>query len=115
MHAYQSLHAMSSAQRGSCAVPIKLEVHVAVLFLQVRFSTFVWVQALDLAILTARSGALCALPQGFFQSTQRCILAVLSSHILITYIFAGCVVWYMDMQARCSFIQYCQHALRVVT
>ena len=86
-----------------------------ILSLQVRFSTFVWVQALDLAIVTARSGALCALPEGLFQSTQRCILAVLSSHFLITYVFAGSVVWYMDMQARCSFVQYCQHAFSVAT
>lgn len=104
-----------SAQHGGCAVHTRLAIHGAVLFVQVRFSTFVWVQALDLAILTTTSGALCALPQGFFQSTQRCILAVLSSHILITYVFAGCAVWYMDMQARSSFVQYCQHAFSVAT
>lgn len=87
----------------------------ALLCLQFRFSTFFWVQALDLGILTARSGALCALPASVFQSTQRCMLAVLGSHFVITYLLAGGAIWYMDMQARSSFVQHAQHAVSVAS
>lgn len=89
--------------------------HAVLLCLQHRFSTFLWVQALDLAIFGARSGALCALPDGVFRSTQTCVLAVLGSHTVITYILAGGAVWYMDMQARCNFVQHSQHAVNMAT
>ena len=89
--------------------------HAVLLCLQYRFSTFLWVQALDLAILAARSGALCALPEGVFRSTQSCMLVVLGSHAIITYILAGGTVWYMDMQARCTFVQRSQPTVQVAT
>ena len=72
--------------------------------LQARFSTFVWVQALDLAIVTARSGALCTLPYDSCLSVRQCLALVFTSHFLLTYVIAGSIVWYMDREARRTFL-----------
>lgn len=77
--------------------------------LQARFSTFVWVQALDLVIVATRSGALCDLPSDSGMSEQLCVGLVFVSHIIITYLCAGTLVWCMDRDARHSFVQQQQH------
>jgi len=77
--------------------------------LQACFSTFVWVQALDLVIVASRSGALCALPSDSGLSVQLCVGLVFASHIVITYLCAGTLVWRMDRDARQSFVRQQQH------
>ena len=77
--------------------------------LQARFSTFVWVQALDLLIVATRSGALCALPSDSGLSEQLCVSLVFASHVVITYLCAGTLVWRMDRDARQSFVRQQQH------
>ncbi|KAA6419981.1 MAG: hypothetical protein FRX49_10003 [Trebouxia sp. A1-2] len=74
-----------------------------------RFSTFVWVQALDLVIVATRSGTLCALPSDSGLSVQLCVGLVFASHVVITYLCAGTLVWRMDRDARQSFIRQQQH------
>ncbi len=82
--------------------------------LQARFSTFVWVQALDLVIVATRSGALCALPSDSSLSVQLCVGLVFASHIVITYLCAGTLVWRMDRDARQSFVRQQQHGAATV-
>ena len=77
--------------------------------LQARFSTFTWVQALDLVIVATRSGALCALPSDSGLSEQLCVSMVFASHIVITYLCPGTLVWRMDRDARQSFVRQQQH------
>lgn len=77
--------------------------------LQARFSTFVWVQALDLVIVATRSGALCALPSAAGLSVPLCVGFVFASHIFITYLCVGTLVWRMDRDARQSFVRQQQH------
>lgn len=74
-----------------------------------RFSTFVWVQALDLVIVATRSGTLCALPSAAGLSVQLCVGLVFASHIFITYLCVGTLVWRMDRDARQSFVRQHQH------
>ncbi|DBA76935.1 TPA: hypothetical protein ACH3X1_009531 [Trebouxia sp. C0004] len=74
-----------------------------------RFSTFIWVQALDLVIVATRSGALCAMPSDSGLSVQLCIGLVFASHVVITYLCAGTLVWRMDRDARQSFVRQQQH------
>ena len=81
------------------------------LCLQARFSTFLWVQAIDLAIITTRAGVLCeSLPEGSFLSPYRCMAMVLSTHFVVTYALIGSVVWKMDQQERRSFLYQHQRA-----
>ena len=78
--------------------------------MQARFSTFLWVQALDLAIVTTRSGAMCVLPLDSVLSVHGCMALVFSSQFLITYVLAGSLVYAMDKEARRSFVQQLQHS-----
>ncbi len=98
-----SLHILCVHSRRKCDLCLPCCV-------QARFSTFVWVQALDLVTVATRSGALCALPSDSGLSVQLCIGLVFASHIVITYLCAGTLVWRMDRDARQSFVRQQQHS-----
>lgn len=62
------------------------------------------VQALDLAIVTASSGVLCKQPSSSQIPPWQCVVITLVSHVLVAYFAIGSLVWYMDKQARKSFV-----------
>jgi hypothetical protein len=101
VHALAPVHPVCVSNLGVSFVPFWC--------LQACFSTFVWVQALDLVIVASRSGALCALPSDSGLSVQLCVGLVFASHIVITYLCAGTLVWRMDRDARQSFVRQQQH------
>lgn len=82
----------------------RLECVRHVLLLQARFTIFMPVQALDLAIVTASSGILCKQPAAERGVPWHCMLTMLVSHVLVAYLIDGALVWYMDRQARRKFV-----------
>lgn len=56
-----------------------------------------------------RSGDMCTTSTESDLSTRQCVVLVVVSNFLVTYLFAGSLVWYMDKFARESFIQQQQH------
>ena len=62
------------------------------------------VQALDLAIVTASSGVLCKHPVTDHAAPWQCVVTALIGHILVAYLTVGALVWYMDRQARRTFV-----------
>ena len=72
--------------------------------LQARFTIFMPVQALDLAIVTASSGVLCKHPVTDHATPWQCVATALVGHILVAYLTVGALVWYMDRQARRTFV-----------
>jgi len=70
-----------------------------------RFTVFMPVQALDLAIVTASSGMLCKQPEPSQVVPLQCVVLTIVSHVFVAYFSIGTVVWYMDKQARHKFVQ----------
>ena len=74
------------------------------MLLQARFTIFMPVQALDLAIVTASSGMFCKQPAPSQFVPWQCVVLTIASHVFVAYLTIGTLVWYMDKQARQKFV-----------
>ena len=80
------------------------KLKMIVTWLQARFSTFVWVEAVKLVMIAAASKDLCAAHVDAAVSLQHCTSLVLASQYVVACVLAGGYVWCLDKQARRRFV-----------
>ena len=90
-----SIHSLQYGSAMKCAA----------VYLQARFNLFIWVQALDFAVIAVASRVFCASHAEAVTSLKQYASLVAASHGII-YVLTGSLVWYLDKQARQQFVQH---------